>query len=55
LSVNEKLTANKLRSLLQDTAVKIIGKPQDNVVYVAGHSQEFGFGRINAARAVDEA
>jgi hypothetical protein len=56
LSANDKLTAKKLRSLLQDTAVKIVGKPSDNVVYDAsGHSQKFGYGRIDAAKAVSAA
>ena len=50
-SANPSLTAEELRSVLQDTAVQI-GKPV--IVYSAqpGHSQEFGYGRINAVRAV---
>ena len=54
LSVNPSLTADELRSVLQNTAVQI-GKP--GIVYNGqpGHSQEFGYGRIDAGAAVERA
>ena len=52
LSVYPKLTRGEVRDLLQETADKI-GPPSS---YAAnGHSRKFGFGRVNAAKAVAEA
>lgn len=49
LSVNPNLSRSDLRDLLARTADRIAGHdPQ-------GHSNEFGFGRINAGKAVAEA
>jgi subtilisin family serine protease len=49
LSVNPKLTSKELRALLEETADKI--GPWSS--YKAnGHSNNFGYGRVNAARAV---
>jgi hypothetical protein len=52
-SVNPNLTADELRDVLQQTADRI-GAPK---LYSAqtGHSQEFGYGRINAAEAIAKA
>jgi subtilisin family serine protease len=50
LSVNPELTRSELRDLLAQTADRI-GPDHD----VQGHSEQFGFGRINAGRAVAEA
>jgi subtilisin family serine protease len=50
LSVNPNLTAAELRTVLQETADKVGG-----VTYNQGHSQEFGYGCINAAKAVARA
>ena len=51
LSVNPDLTAKAVKSILEQTADKI-GTPSD---YVNGHSTKYGFGRVNADRAVAEA
>lgn len=52
LSANPKLTSEEVRSLLQDTAVRIGPK----AAYKRnGHSNRFGYGRINAAHAVARA
>jgi subtilisin family serine protease len=51
LSVNPNLTAKEIKNLLQRTADKI-GKPSD---YVNGFSRFYGYGRVNAERAVQEA
>lgn len=49
LSVNPEFTASQLRELLRATADRIGGTSQ----YGAdGHSDRFGYGRLNAARAV---
>jgi subtilisin family serine protease len=50
LSVNPNLTRTDLRDVLTSTADKI-GSGYD----VNGHSDQFGFGRINAGSAVDAA
>jgi hypothetical protein len=51
LSVNSAMTRDQLRDVMQSTADKIGG-----VVYDAnGHNDDYGFGRVNAARAVDAA
>jgi subtilisin family serine protease len=52
LSANPKLSGQEVRSLLQETADKIGPKGGYNA---KGHSREYGFGRLNAARAVSEA
>ena len=51
LSVNPNLTRDELRSIMRDTADQIGG-----VVYDAnGHNDDYGFGRVNAAAAVEAA
>ena len=52
LSVNPNLTAGEVRDILQQTAVQI---DLANGVYTAGHSDLYGFGRVNARKAVQEA
>lgn len=51
LSANPDLTAKEVKDILQKTADKI-GSPSD---YSNGHSVKYGYGRINAGRAVAEA
>lgn len=51
LSVNPDLTAAEVKSILRNTADKI-GWPGE---YVNGHSRKYGYGRVNADRAVAEA
>ncbi|MCB0625145.1 MAG: S8 family serine peptidase, partial [Saprospiraceae bacterium] len=51
LSVNPDLTAREVKEILQSTADKI-GQPWE---YVNGHSEKYGYGRVNADRAVAEA
>lgn len=51
LSANPNLRASEVREILSLTADKI-GSPQE---YVEGHSLRFGYGRVNADRAVAEA
>lgn len=50
LSVNPDLGRDDLRQILRETARKIAG-PYDQ----QGHSNDFGYGRVDAARAVAEA
>jgi subtilisin family serine protease len=50
MSLHPGLGREEVRSILQETAEKI-GQGYD----ARGHSNEFGFGRIDAGRAVDEA
>jgi subtilisin family serine protease len=52
LSANPKLTSQQVRSLLEETADKIGPK---NGYKPNGHSNKFGYGRVNAARAVARA
>ncbi len=52
LSVNPDLTAKEVKSILERTADKI-GNPSD--YDSRGHSRKFGYGRVNALRAVSEA
>jgi subtilisin family serine protease len=52
LAVNPSLTRDELRGLLQDTADKI---GPANSYDGNGHSRDFGFGRVNAAKAVKKA
>jgi len=49
LSVNPELDRDAVRGILENTADKIGGG------YVDGHSTQFGHGRVNAERAVNEA
>lgn len=51
LSANPDLTAKEVKSILESTADKI-GSPSD---YSNGHSRKFGYGRVNADKAVAEA
>lgn len=51
LSANPNLTAKEVKDILTQTADKI-GEPED---YVDGHSIKFGYGRVNAAKAVQAA
>ncbi len=51
LSVNPDLTAKQVKEILIKTADKI-GRPSE---YVNGHSVKYGFGRVNADKAVAEA
>ncbi|MGF1518393.1 MAG: S8 family serine peptidase [Nodosilinea sp.] len=62
LSVNPSLTARQVREILQGTADKIVDRnpdPQLGFQYgtydANGHSQWFGYGKVNAAAAVREA
>jgi subtilisin family serine protease len=50
LSVRSNLSRDALREVLQNTADKI-GSGYD----ANGHSNRFGFGRVNAAKAIDHA
>jgi hypothetical protein len=51
LSANPDLTAKEVKEILQNTADKI-GSPSE---YSNGHSIKYGYGRVNADRAVAEA
>ncbi len=51
LSANPDLKAKEVKEILQQTADKI-GNPSE---YVDGHSPRYGYGRVNADRAVAEA
>lgn len=51
LSANPDLTAKEVKEILQSTADKI-GSPSE---YVNGHSVKYGYGRVNADKAVAEA
>lgn len=51
LSANPDLTAKEVKDILQKTADKI-GSPAE---YVNGHSVKYGYGRVNADKAVAEA
>lgn len=62
LSVNPALTAREVKQILQDTADKIVDTNADPQLGTRfgtydhnGHSQWFGYGRVNAFRAVAEA
>jgi len=59
LSINPFLTAQEVRQILQDTADKIVDSSPDpqlgfsyGVYDTKGHSRWFGYGKVNAARAV---
>lgn len=51
LSVNPDLTAAQVKGILQQTADKIGSAGS----YINGHSRKYGYGRVNADRAVAEA
>lgn len=51
LSANPNLTAREVKEILQQTADKI-GSSND---YYFGHSARYGYGRVNAEKAVEEA
>ena len=51
LSVNPELTAKQVKEIITTTADKV-GSPTE---YVNGHSVKYGYGRINADRAIAEA
>jgi subtilisin family serine protease len=51
LSVHPGLTAKEVKDILQQTADKI-GSPAE---YVNGHSLKYGYGRVNADKAIAEA
>ena len=51
LSVNPELSRDQLRQILLDTAAKI----GDSSDYKNGHSEKYGYGRVNAAKAVAKA
>lgn len=62
LSVNPDLTAAEVRQILQDTADKITDPDPDPQLSLrrgtyspSGHSQWFGYGKVNAMRAVQTA
>jgi subtilisin family serine protease len=61
LSVNPNLTAKQVKTILQDTADKIEDAEPDMVlgnqkgIYINGHSEWFGYGKVNAASAVRRA
>ncbi|GCL40683.1 S8 family serine peptidase [Anabaena sp. FACHB-1250] len=59
LSANPDLTAQQVKQILQDTADKIIDNSPDPQLNIDGgtydsngHSQWFGYGKVNAAKAV---
>ena len=49
LAVNPALTRDALRKVMRDSADKIGGAVYDP----DGHSDDYGFGRVNAAKAVE--
>lgn len=51
LSANSKLKASEVKEIIETTADKIGGKNE----YTDGYSLRFGFGRVNAEKAVAEA
>jgi subtilisin family serine protease len=62
LSVNPSLTARQVREILQATADKIVDRTPDpqlglqhGTYNASGHSQWFGYGKVDAAAAVREA
>jgi subtilisin-like proprotein convertase family protein len=59
LSINPHLTAQQVKAILQDTADQIVDSNLDPQLGLnkgaynsSGHSQWFGFGKVNAAKAV---
>lgn len=62
LSANPDLTAQQVKNILQDTADKIVDTDADPQLGMSGgtydangHSQWFGYGKVNAWRAVEAA
>lgn len=62
LSVNPDLTAQQVKRILEETADKIVDSDQDPQLNLSqgtydtnGHSQWFGYGKVNAAKAVQAA
>ena len=61
LSVNPELSATDVKTILQETADKITDSDSDQMLghckgdYINGHSEWFGYGRVNAGKAVKEA
>nr|WP_225906791.1 S8 family serine peptidase [Thermoleptolyngbya sp. PKUAC-SCTB121] len=62
LSVNPDLTAREVKQILQETADKIVDPDPDpqlglrfGTYDASGHSKWFGYGKVNAARAVEAA
>ena len=62
LSANPRLTAKEVRAILQTTADKIVDTGKDRQLGLAlgaydekGHSQWFGYGKVNAFKAVAKA
>lgn len=60
LSVNSDLTSKEVRQILQDSADRIASEPelQTGQPYLhdgRGHSQRFGYGKVNGVRAVQMA
>lgn len=62
LSANPDLTAQQVKRILQETADKIVDSEPDPQLTLrggsydgSGHSQWFGYGKVNAARAVQAA
>jgi subtilisin family serine protease len=62
LSANPDLTANEVKRLLQETADKIVDRDADPQLRMVlgtydtnGHSQWFGYGKVNAFKAVQAA
>lgn len=62
LSVNPDLTAQDVKQILQQTADKIVDSDPDPQLGIqqgtydaSGHSQWFGYGKVNAAKAVQAA
>ncbi|MCB0643440.1 MAG: SPOR domain-containing protein, partial [Phaeodactylibacter sp.] len=51
LSANPNLTAREVKQILQSTADKV----GNSWEYVSGYSTKYGYGRVNAAKAVAEA
>ncbi len=62
LSVNPNLTAKQVKNILEETADKIVDSEPDPQLGLSlgsydtnGHSQWFGYGKVNAAKAVEAA
>ena len=62
ISVNENLSATEVKNILQDTADKIVDAEPDPILGTSkgsyddtGHSEWFGYGRVNAFKAVQRA
>ncbi len=55
LTANKGLTAKRVKDILQKTADKIQDTVNDPNGYINGHSIRFGYGRVNALKAVQMA